>query len=155
VTPFFVSLEASALAARVRDSLVLTAGLSAVHVIGFTLIMGGALLSNLRLIGAMCRDRPVAEVVRPGTTAIFVGLLVSVPTGALLFAARATSAAANSTFQLKMLLVVLAVTAQTLLIRPTARQSAMASVKSVVVGGAGLSLWIALALTACAYILLE
>jgi hypothetical protein len=155
VTGFFVSLEASALAARVRDSLVLTAGLSAVHVIGFTLIMGGALLSNLRLVGAIFRDRPIAEVVLPGTTAIFLGLAISVPTGALLFSARATAAAANSTFQLKMLLIVLAVTGQTLLIRPTARHSAISRAKSVALGGVGLSLWVALALTACAYILLE
>jgi uncharacterized ion transporter superfamily protein YfcC len=53
VTAFFVSLDASALAARVRDSLVLTAGLSAVHVIGFTLIMGGAPLFVVRATGTV------------------------------------------------------------------------------------------------------
>ena len=76
------------------------------------MVIGGALLSNLRLVGAMFRDRPVTEVMRPATGVIGVGLLISVATGAWLFAARATTMAANPWFRAKLLLLLAALAAQ-------------------------------------------
>jgi hypothetical protein len=154
VSSWLAGVEGSVLAARVRDSLVLTAGLSAVHVVGFTLTMGGALLANLRLAGAVFRDRPVTEIVRPALAATRWGLAVSVLTGLLLFAPRATAAAANSTFQLKMALLVLAAAYQFLLVRSAARSSPPRG-RLAMTGVAGLLIWTSLAATACAYILLE
>ncbi len=55
-------IEALPFAAAIRESQMLTAGLSAVHVIGLTLTSGGALLSGLRLLGVVLADHPIAEV---------------------------------------------------------------------------------------------
>jgi hypothetical protein len=149
------AVEATALAQAVRMSVALTASLSAVHAVGFTLIMGGALLSHLRLLGALLTQRPAHEIVSLGTRTISVGLAINVVTGLVLFASRASAAAANGTFRLKMLLLVASVAVHFLLLMPTTHRQTIQPVARYVVGAVGLSLWLGLALTACAYILLE
>jgi hypothetical protein len=153
VASWLAIIEGSALAAGVRDSLVLTAGLSAIHVVGFTLTMGGALLANLRLAGALFRDRSVPEIVAPALAVTRWGLGVSVLTGILLFAPRATAAGANATFRLKMALLLAAAVYQLALVRSVARSAPGA--RTMATGIGGLALWASLAATACAYILLE
>jgi len=59
---FFPWLESTGIATTVRDSLLLTSTLSAVHLLGFTLITGGAFVSNLRLLGVLLPDRRVLDV---------------------------------------------------------------------------------------------
>lgn len=147
------SLEASALADAVRTSLLLTATLSAIHVAGFMLVMSGALLANLRLVGALFRDRPIAEIVTPAHKAILAGVAINVVTGGVMFSERATAAASNRTFQLKMAFFVLALLVQFVLVRGAGDGRRLVS--SRVAGVAGLCAWTSLALTACAYILLE
>lgn len=143
----------NALAAIIRDSLVLTAGLSALHAVGFTLVMSGALLANLRLAGVLFADRPIAEILPPAHRALLAGVTINVVTGGLMFSARAAAAASNRTFQLKMVLFVVALLVQFVLVRATGsgprRNSGRAG------GVAGLVAWTSLALVACAYILLE
>lgn len=137
-------IESTALASAVAESLALTASLSAIHLLGFTLLMGSALLGNLERLGVVVPQGSPADLVHPVNRAIVIGLVISVSTGALLFAARASEAGANGTFQLKMLLLVTAVTCQ-FAVAPRARAGAILS----------LALWLALAVTACAFILLE
>jgi hypothetical protein len=96
-------VEATGIAGSVRDSLGLTASLSAVHLIGVTLVGGGALVAGLRYGGLIFADQAVAAVDRPAGRAILLGLTISVVTGALLVSPRASAAAANGFFQLKML----------------------------------------------------
>ncbi|MEQ1760662.1 MAG: DUF6644 family protein [Vicinamibacterales bacterium] len=147
-------LERSGLARTIRDSFALTATLSAVHAVGFTLIMGGALLSNLRLAGALFRERPAGEVVLPGVRSIQAGLAISIVTGLLLFAPRAVAAAGSGMFRLKMLALITAVAVQFLVIRPAVRRGVRAGAARYL-GIVGLAFWTSLALAACAYILLE
>lgn len=149
-----VWMESTSLAVRVSESVMLTAGLSAVHVLGFTIIMGGALLSNLRLAGVLFRDRSLVEVVLPATRGVAVGLMLSLPTGALLFAPRAIAAAGNGTFRLKMLFLLAGAALQFLLVGPAVR-GRHSEPRLRLIGGAGLAAWLALALAACAFILLE
>jgi hypothetical protein len=137
--------QSSALASAVGGSATITAVLSAVHALGFTFIMGGALFANLGALRVLFPARPVHELSVPGSRLIALGLALSIPTGLLLVGPRVVSAAHNSTFQLKLLLIVVASAVQFGLIRRGTRA----------VGAAGLLLWGALALTACAFILLE
>src|SRR5688500_2982720 len=106
---FFVWLEGTRMAIAVRDSLMLTGALSAVHLVGFTLTTGGALVANLNLLGLLFPDRPPLEVTRPASRGIALGLTISALTGVLLFASRATVASVNGIFQMKMVLLVAAV----------------------------------------------
>ena len=138
--------QSSTLASTVGNSPTLTAVLSALHALGFTFIVGGALFSNLgRLRVLFPPATPVRDVTVPGSKLIALGLCISLPTGLALVAPRAAAAAANSTFQLKMLLILAASTVQFGLLRRETR----------VVGAAALLLWLGLAAAACAFILFE
>jgi len=151
----FVWLESTVLARSVGESLMFTASLSAVHLLGFTLVMGSALLVNLRLLDVLLPQRTLTEVTRPASRAIALGLAISLATGVLLFSARAISAAENSTFQLKMLLLLAAVVFHFIIqSRVTRRpQSGVLALRMTAVSG--LTLWMGLAVTACWYILFE
>jgi len=152
---WFVWLETTAVAEATAESLTLTASLSAIHLLGFTLVTGSALLANLKRLGALLPRCSVAEVLRPANRAVVVGLAISVATGVPLFAAHATAVSANGTFQLKMVLLLAAAVChfavgwndrvQAAVVAPGARTGAAVS----------LALWLSLAVTACAFILLE
>jgi hypothetical protein len=149
----FAWLETTSVARAVAESAALTAWLSAIHVLGYTLVTGGALVANLRMLGALFPQRPMLDVSRPAARAVMLGLLISTLTGVLLFSARAASASANGTFQLKMLLLATAV-----LFHFTAHRRAAANEsahRARAIGALGLSVWVALAAVACAFILFE
>jgi len=151
---FFVWLEGTRMAIAVRDSLMLTGALSAVHLVGFTLTTGGALVANLNLLGLLFPDRPPLEVTRPASRGIALGLTISALTGVLLFAPRATVASVNGIFQMKMLLLVAAVLFHSLVHQRVARTATSSSMRRGT-AAVGLVLWVGLALAGCAYILLE
>ena len=164
--PFFAWLEATRVATIVRESLMLTGALSSVHVIGFTLVTGGAFVANLNLLGVLFRGRPPIEVTRPASRGIAIGLAISALTGVLLFSARASAASVNWIFQLKMALLLTAVLFHVFVHRRVARSprhdhisgefarssSGFTQRATAVVG---LLLWTGLALSGCAFILLE
>jgi len=138
-------LQATTLAGTVRESIGLTSALSALHALGFTCIMGGALFANLGRLGVLFPSRPAHELVVPGSRLIALGLAINLPTGLLLFAPRATIAGHNTFFELKMLLLLTAAAVQFGLLRRDSRA----------LGAAGLALWLGLASAAGAFILLE
>ena len=148
-------LQATSIAAAVRESTPLTGTLSAIHLIGFTLVTGGGFVSNLRLLGILLPERPVLDVSRPATRGIALGLVISIATGVLLFAPRATVASANPIFQIKMLLLASAAVFHFAVHRTAARRPALAPPVLRTVGGIGFLLWVGLALAGCAFILLE
>lgn len=154
MTSFFTWVEATWIASTVKNSTLLTGGLSAIHLLGFTLVTGGALVTNLRYVGALFSHRPVTEISGPATRGIAIGLAVSIATGVLLFAPRALAASTNGTFRLKMLLLALAATVHYAVHRHVSR-APVSPLLLRAAGAAGLALWVGLGLTACAYILLE
>mgnify|MGYP003578670865 CR=1 FL=1 len=103
--PFWTSVQSSPAAVTVRDSLMLTASLSALHLLGMTILAGAVIVANLRLAGAAFTTQSIAAVTGTTSRAMWVGLTISMATGLLLFSARAAQAAANGIFQLKMTLV--------------------------------------------------
>ena len=151
----FASLEASGFARAVGESPSLTAGLSALHVLGFTLVMSAGMAWSLRASGLLLAAAPVASIARPASRLLVVGLAVSLLTGFALFAPRATSTAVNGVFQLKLVLLLLAAITQ-LLFNAKALGPSGLSVGRLRAGGvSGLVLWLSLAVTACWFILFE
>jgi hypothetical protein len=146
-------LEATAVARSVAASATVTAWLSAVHAVGFALVTGSALVANLRGVGAVLRQCPLADVVRPANRAIALGLAVSAATGLLLFAARAADVGANGPFRVKMLLLIAAAGVQLTLVRAAAARGATRSARAA--GAAALALWLGLVLAAFAFVLFE
>jgi hypothetical protein len=151
----FAWIENTSAARAVADSAALTASLSAIHVLGFTLVTGGALVANLRLLGMIFAQQRIADVATPATRVIALGLAISIATGVLLFSARAAAVSANGTFQLKMLLLVTAALFHFTAHRAVAANESAAVLHVRAAGAVGLALWVGLALTACAFILLE
>jgi hypothetical protein len=148
-------VETTRIAAAVGGSSILVGSLSSIHLLGFTLITGGALVSNLRLLGVLFADRPVREVVGPTFRGIEVGLLISIPTGFLMFTPRAMSAFANETFRLKMLLLLTAAVLHFAFFRRIARGAVSSTGALKAAGAMGLALWLGVGLAGCAFILLE
>jgi hypothetical protein len=154
VTGLWAWVEALPFAIAIRESQMLTAGLSAAHVLGLTLTSGGALLSGLRLCGLVLARHPIAEVTGAARHGITAGLVISVVTGLLLFSTRAEAAAQNPTFRIKMLLLVSAAVYHATAFR-AATTRATGSPAMPLHGVLTLSLWLGVAAAGCAFILLE
>jgi hypothetical protein len=104
--------ETTALALRIRDSLMLTASLSAMHLLGVTLVGGSAMFSGLRLTGLLLRDQPIETILRPAGRTIAVGLCLAMGTGVLLVLPRLSGAVQNEFFRWKMAFLAAAVLSQ-------------------------------------------
>lgn len=148
-------VQTTGLATRIHDSLMLTAALSAFHVVGMTLLAGSVLVSSLRLLGVLFPDRPIMDVISTTRTATLVGLAISIATGVLLFAPRATAASGNSIFRAKMLLLLVATSFQFLVSRPIALQTDAARGIARMIGAFSLVIWLAVVGAGAAFILLE
>jgi hypothetical protein len=101
-------LEASALAIRIRDGVWLYPVVETIHIIGFAILVGAAVVFDLRLLG-LSRSIRVSDLARhvlPWARRSFFVLVL--PSGLLLFATQAQTLGASRVFQLKLLLIVLA-----------------------------------------------
>jgi hypothetical protein len=148
-------LESTRIATGISGSIALTAGLSAVHLLGFTIIIGAAVTMSLRLVGAVLPQAAQADVVGTASRLIVMGLALSVVTGGLLFAGRATSVAGNGIFQTKMTLLAAAVAWHAAVHWRINRSKPESASVTRALGLGGIALWLGLAVTACAFILLE
>jgi len=148
------ALQATDLARTVGESLLLTGWLSAAHVIGFTLVMGGGLVASLRLAGALLSQVDAGSIARPANRIIALGLAISLGTGFLLFAPRAVDAAQNGAFRLKMVLLLAAV-AFHFAVQQRVATHVGGRASARLPGVIGLALWLGLAVTACWFILFE
>jgi hypothetical protein len=97
-------IEALPVAGAMRSWLWLYPAVEILHIVGFVVLVGAAVLFDLRLLGVSPR-LPVAELARHLGVWSWAGLAVIVPTGLLMFAAHATEMAENPAFQLKLLLI--------------------------------------------------
>jgi hypothetical protein len=152
---FFTWLESTGLARTVGESLMVTAWLSAVHVIGYTLVMSSGLVWNLRAAGAFLKAQPLPSIARPAVRILIAGLAISVPTGLLLFAPRASYTAPSGIFQLKMVLLLVAASTQLTLSSVVLGERDVSPALVRAGGVIGLLLWLSLAVAACWFILFE
>jgi hypothetical protein len=151
---FFVLIEKSTLAITIRDSTILTGGLSGLHLLGLTLLVGSVLVSSAVLAGLVVNDQPVAEITRAARRASIVGLCISMTTGLLLVSFRLTMSTASRAFQIKMLMLVAAAIFHFLVYVPAAR-GRRSIVSPGIAGGVAFILWFGVVLGGCAFILLE
>jgi hypothetical protein len=149
--PLLQWLETTRLALSIRDTLWLTATLSAVHLVGVTMVGGGALLSGLRLSGAVFQDLDVAEVVRPAVRWILSGMTIAAATGTLLFTPRASAATANTIFQCKMVFLAIGAILQLMVYRQVSTGAGSVRVSGIL----GSVACFAVIVAGSAYILLE
>ena len=118
VAEVLTALQNSAVAHAVsKSNHMVGASLQIVHVIGFILLLSSIVLICLRLLGLVFAQQPIPKVGRDATRLIWLGLTLTVVSGTLMFVSSPRLYAYNPAFELKMLLLVVAVLVQVLLFR--------------------------------------
>jgi hypothetical protein len=102
----FSWLQQSALADTIRDSRWMYPAIETGHYLGLSLLVGGIMLIDLRVLG-FARTLPLRAMIGI-LPIVWVGFIINVTTGTLLFIYGASRFAANPAFQLKMAFVLLA-----------------------------------------------
>lgn len=100
-------LENTSWATTVRQSLWLYPALEIIHILGIVILVGGAFMFDLRLLG-FSKNLPVADLSRHLLPWSQRGLLLVVPSGVLLFFTNAGALGTDPTFWLKMVLLLVA-----------------------------------------------
>jgi hypothetical protein len=99
-------LEHTAIANAIRSSIWMYPALETAHYIGLSLLVGGIMLIDLRLLG-VAKNLPLKSMLGL-LPFVWAGFIINVMTGTLIFIYGATSFGPNKAFQLKMVLLVLA-----------------------------------------------
>ena len=105
---FLDSLQASALATWIRESLYAFPLIESFHVIGLTLVFGTTAILDLRLMGLASVQRPFRKVAADLLKWTWAGFALAVMTGLLMFITNAQVYFNNLQFRLKMAALVLA-----------------------------------------------
>ncbi len=100
-------LEALPLSVAMREWLWLYPMVEIVHILGFVVVVGAAVLFDLRLLGLAPR-LSVGDLAGHLLSWSRAGLTLVVPSGLLMFAAHAAEMAGNPAFRLKLLLILAA-----------------------------------------------
>lgn len=93
------------------------ASLQVLHIFGFVLLLASLTIISLRIYGLAFAQQPLSKVARDGTRLIWIGLALAVASGTLMFICGARHYAENWAFELKMVLLLVAVTLQVALFR--------------------------------------
>ena len=101
---WLVGLETSGVAGAMRHWLWLYPLVEIVHIAGFVVLVGAAVMFDLRLLG-LARYLPAADLAHYLLPWARTSLLLVLPSGVLLFTAHATEWAASPVFRLKLLLL--------------------------------------------------
>ena len=146
------AIEATRVATAVRDSLVLSAALSGLHLVGMTIIVGTAIVIALQLISRAFSGVSHAAVLVPASRMLLVGLSLSLVSGLLMVMPRASASLANPIFQLKMLALVAAVTLHVVVVRPLSIRDFSFT---PLAGAVQVLLWMSVAVLGAMFTLLE
>jgi hypothetical protein len=113
-------LERSALGTALRESVWLYPSIEIVHIVSFAVLIGAAVLFDMRLLG-LSRTISVRALEGHLLPWARLGLAVAAPSGVLLFITDATALAGNPAFRIKLLLIALAILNTVIFHRWTAR----------------------------------
>jgi hypothetical protein len=108
IPSFLKSLEASGLAARIRDSFLLFPLLESAHVLGLALVFGTIGIIDLRLLGIASTQRSFQRMASDILKWTWAAFALTALTGSLMFITNAGVYYHNFYFRTKMLLLLLA-----------------------------------------------
>lgn len=104
----FRDVEASGLALAIRKSVWLFPIVDTAHILGIALLIGSIICLDLRMVGAW-KSVPAHVLSRVVVPVAGSGLVLTLCTGVLLFITKASRYALNPMFQIKMVLITVAV----------------------------------------------
>ena len=119
-------IYASPLSTAIRDMLWVVPTVQSVHIMAIAVIFGAAVISDLRLAGVLATDEPVRGVVRRYYPWMRSALIVLLATGLVMIIGEPDRVLVNTTFWLKMSLVIGVFTLAWRLRRPFLRPAAPA-----------------------------
>jgi hypothetical protein len=108
VAAFCQWLERTSIGTAMRESLWLFPVIETVHIFGIISLVGSTSILDLRLMGLTFREEPVSKLAKRFLPWAWVGFVVQVVTGVLMFSSEATKMYSNLAFQIKMLLILTA-----------------------------------------------
>lgn len=108
ISAWLKSLEGTGLASGIRDSLYLFPFLEAVHVMALSVVFGTIMIVDLRLLGFASTHRPFARMSAELLRITWGAFAVAALTGTLMFMTNARVYAGNTSFRVKMVLLLLA-----------------------------------------------
>jgi hypothetical protein len=140
-------VERTAVASAVREGVWLYPAIETTHIIALATLFGSIGLLDTRILGA-ARRLPLDALATHALRAAYGAFPAIVATGLLMFAADASALAANPAFQVKMVLVPLAVAngiffELTLFRRIRAAPNDEVPLRAKVFAAASLALWVA------------
>ncbi len=146
---FFQWLQYSSLLVEMRSSPWLFPVIASIHLLGLAVLGGAVLVVDLRLLGFGLSRQPVAQLARDTQPWLLAGLLVLLPTGALLFMCFATKCYYLTAFWVKLtcLFLVLLFTFSVRRRVVMADETNVSAIQSKLVALVSLSLWTSVALT--------
>lgn len=133
--------------AALRNSRWTYASVNAAHIVGIALLFGAIVPLDLRLMGWR-RTVPIATMLRVLLPVAIAGLVLALVAGLGLFSVRATKYAATGLFQLKMALLICAITNALLLHRAVQWEMHQAAISVIppwrlrVAGALSIALWL-------------
>jgi hypothetical protein len=110
-------IYATPLSTTIRDILWIIPTVQSIHIMAITVLFGSAVISDLRLAGVLATDEPLRGVIRRYYPWMRYALLVLLFTGLIMIIAEPDRVLVNTTFWLKMALVVSAFALTSLLRR--------------------------------------
>ncbi len=142
------SIENSSLFVGMRSSPWLFPTVATIHLFGLAIVGGSVLVVDLRLLGLGLRRHPTSQLARDAELWLLRGLLLSIPTGVLLFMCFATKYYYLTAFWTKMasLLLVLLFTASVRRRVTMSDEARSAPVWTRLVAIVSLSLWTSVAI---------
>jgi hypothetical protein len=141
------ALQEWAPVAALRNSRWTYASVNAAHIVGIALLFGAIVPLDLRLMGWR-RGVPIGTMVRILLPVAIAGLALAVAGGLALFSVRAVKYAATGLFQLKMALLVCAITNALLLHRAVQWETHQAATSVIpprrlrIAGAMSIALWL-------------
>src|SRR5215831_20423936 len=108
IPTFLASLESSALAARIRDSLYIFPLIESTHVLALSMVFGTIAIIDLRLLGIASTRRPFTRIASDVLKWTWAAFGLTATTGLLMFITNAGVYYHNFFFRSKMALLALA-----------------------------------------------
>ena len=121
-------LYATSISTNLRDISWVVPALQSIHILALAVLLGAALLTDLRLAGVLASDVSPAAVIRAHMPRMWAALLVLLASGLLLVLCEPGRTLGNTLFWIKMSLVVVGFVITLLIKRPLMAVTAGADV---------------------------
>ena len=141
------AIQASPLAHAIsKSNHMVAAALQVVHVLGFIALLAALVLVSLRLLNLVFKEQPLSNITRDANRLFYIGLMLTVVSGALIFSATPALYYYKFMFGLKMALFIGAIVLQFAVFRRVASRESTHPLLARTTVGVSLIVWFGIGL---------